>query len=346
VTEHQAEEKTCPVCGFVNRAKFPEGITQPVQYGPRVKATASYFSNYQLMPYARLKECFFDLYNLSLSEGTLYNIQSTCYEKLESHENQVKQLLIEAPVGHFDESGLRVNKKLNWLHVASTGKLTHYSLHAKRGQEAMEQIGILPQFEGRAIHDHWKPYFQYGCKHGLCNIHHLRELTYVEEQYKQVWAKKLKDCLLKIKEEVDKLKLLGRLKIPPKRLRYFEKKYSRILGKGLKEIPQLKAVAVKRGRVKQHPAKNLLDRLQGYKQEVLSFMYDFSVPFGNNQGEQDIRMIKTKQKVSGCFRSEKGGKMFCRVRGYISTVRKHSMNVLEALTNVFKEVPFIPFPIR
>ena len=190
VTEHQAEVKICWKCGFVNKGEFPEGLTQPAQYGPRVKATAEYFSGYQLLPYARLKECFSDLYNLSLSEGTLYNTHVACYQKLESHDNHVKKLLIKSAIGHFDESGLRINKKLNWLHVASTDRLTHYSIHAKRGQEAMDEINILPQFKGRAIHDHWKPYFQYDCNHGLCNIHHFRELTYMEEQYKQDWAKK------------------------------------------------------------------------------------------------------------------------------------------------------------
>lgn len=344
VTEHKAEVKTCPKCGFVNTGIFPERITQPVQYGPVVKATATYFAQYQLLPYARLAECFRDVFNFSLSEGTLYNTYATCHKKLENHDIQVQALLIEAPIVHFDESGLRINKKLNWLHVASTENLTHYSVHEKRGQEAMDDIGILPKFNGRAIHDHWSSYFNYDCYHGLCNSHHLRELTYMEEQYKQEWAKKLKVCLLEIKEEVAKRKSAGRQKMQPSRLSYFEKRYSRILREGLKEIPAIKVAPKKRGRVKQHPTKNLLDRLQAYKEETLVFMYDFRVPFTNNQGEQDIRMIKSKQKVSGCFRSNQGSKMFCRIRGYISTARKHSLNVLDALRDVFNEQPFIPSP--
>ena len=344
VTEHKAEVTICPKCGFINKGIFPEGITQPVQYGPGVKATATYFSQYQLLPYARLVECFQDVFNFSLSEGTLYNTYATCHEKLENHDIQVQQLLIEAPIVHFDESGLRVNKKLNWLHVTSTENLTHYSVHEKRGQEAMDDIGILPKFNGRAIHDHWSSYFNYDCDHGLCNSHHLRELTYMEEQYKQEWARKLKACLLEIKEEVAKRKSVGRQKMQPARLSYFEKRYSRILREGLKEIPPIKATPKKRGRVKQHPAKNLLDRLQAYKQETLVFMYDFRVPFTNNQGEQDIRMIKSKQKVSGCFRSTQGSKMFCRIRGYISTARKHSLNVIDTLRDAFNGNPFIPSP--
>jgi len=130
----------------------------------------------------------------------------------------------------------------------------------------------------------------------------------------------------------------------PARISYFEKRYSRILREGLKEIPAIKVAPKKRGRVKQHPAKNLLDRLQAYKQETLVFMYDFRVPFTNNQGEQDIRMIKSKQKVSGCFRSNQGSKMFCRIRGYISTALKHSLNVLDALRDAFNGNPFVSSP--
>jgi transposase len=344
VTEHQAEIKTCPHCGCQTKGKFPEGITQPVQYGPRVKATASYLSHYQLLPYARLQELFEDVFKLPLSEGTLFNVNKVCYEKLEEYEIHVKQLLIKSPVVHFDESGLRVMKKLNWLHVASTENLTHYEMHKKRGLDAMEAIGILPKFKGRAVHDHWKPYFHYGNKHGLCNGHHLRELTYHEEQYSQQWAAQLKDCLLESKKEVDAHKEAGDLKMNPARVSYFSRKYSHILREGLKEIPPVHTPEKKRGKPKQHPAKNLLDRLRDFKRETLAFMYDFTVPFTNNRAEQDIRMIKVKQKISGCFRSQQGSQTFCRVRGYISTARKNALNPLDALTDVFKGMPFIPQP--
>lgn len=342
VTEHQAEIKVCPRCGSAAKGQFPKDITQGVQYGPRIKATANYLSHYQLLPYARLQELFEDVFTVPLSEGTLFNVNAVCYEKLEGHELQVKRHLIESPVAHFDESGLRVMKELHWLHVASTEKLTHYEMHKKRGKEAMDAIGILPYFRGRAVHDHWKPYFHYGSQHGLCNAHHLRELTYHEEQYGQRWAEKMKDCLLEIKKEVDVHKAAGNVKMPLGRLSYFSRRYSYILREGLKEIPPVHQGQKKRGKLKQHPAKNLADRLSIFKRETLAFMYDFTVPFTNNQGEQDIRMIKVKQKISGCFRSQQGGKMFCRTRGYISTARKNGLNPLEALTGVFKGRPFMP----
>ncbi len=347
ITEHQAEIKICPFCGCTNKGKFPENITQPTQYGTRVKAIASYLSHYQLLPYARLTELFEDLFKLPLSEGTLFNTTKVCYEGLEKYELQVKQRLIDSSVVHFDESGIRVKKELNWLHVASTETLTHYAIHKKRGFEAMEAIEILPFFKGTAVHDHWKPYFQYVIKHGLCNSHHFRELIYHEEQYGQQWAKEMRFCLLEIKEEVENHKAKGDIELPPDRRRYFARHYGYILRKGLKEIPivhQKKQAdgEKKKSKQKQHPAKNLWDRLHAFKREVLAFMYDFNVDFTNNRAERDIRMIKSKQKVSGCFRSREGGQMFLRTRGYISTARKNAINPLDALTNVFKGTPFIP----
>ncbi len=345
VTEHQALVKTCPRCGLVNKGKFPEHITQPVQYGLRVKGLATYYNQYHLIPYQRLQTVFQDVYDIRLSEGTLLNTFIACHEKLENFDNAVKEAVIVSPQAHFDESGLRVNKKLHWLHVASTENLTHYEVHEKRGTEAMDDIGILPKFKGKAVHDHWQSYFNYTCEHVLCNAHHCRELVYHEEQYKQSWCKDMKALLLTIKTEVDSLKTEGHTKMAAQRLENYENEYARILNNGLSEIPVLPIAtntAGKRGRKKKHPTKNLWNRLNNCKKETLAFMTDFTVPFTNNLGEQDIRMIKVKQKVSGCFRSLSGAKMFCRTRGYISTARKNGQNILDALINVFKGSPFTP----
>ena len=345
ITEHQSEVKICPKCGFVNKGKFPDHITQPVQYGARAKGLSTYFSQQHLLPYQRLQDIFRDVHSLPLSEGTLVNTNFACSEKLEEFNKAVQQALITSKLVHFDESGMRVNKKLHWLHVASTDKLTNYAIHEKRGIEAMNDIGILPKFNGRAIHDHWHPYFSYVCKHGLCNAHHLREFVYHEEHHKQSWCGKMRDCLLVIKSQVDTLKEAGHDAMDPERLKHHSRLYDRILKAGLKEIPVLPHTVnkqEKRGRKKQHPSKNLLDRLVDFKKETLAFMYDFSVSFTNNLGEQDIRMCKVKQKISGCFRSVSGANTFCRIRGYASTARKNGVNVLDALINVFKGVPFMP----
>jgi transposase len=342
VTEHRSEIKICPVCGFVNKARFPKNITQPVQYGAQIKSMATYFSYGQLLPYERTQEIFRDLYALPLSEGTLVNTHISCYMKLEDYEVRVKELLKLSDIANFDESGMRVKKQLQWLHVAATDKLTHYEIHEKRGNEAMDAIGILPEFRGRAIHDHWKPYFNYQCEHGLCNAHHLRELTYHKEQYDQKWCGKIETLLLGIKEKVDHSRISGKDKLPPKQLDYFAGKFDDILSEGLKEVPMVNHdKAGKRGRKKHHPSHNLWSRLSEHREETLAFMNNFSVPFTNNQGERDIRMAKLKQKISGCFRSNQGAKAFCRIRGYISTARKQGKNLLESLSLVFNDVPFM-----
>lgn len=340
VTEYQAEIKECPCCSQVVKAAFPEGVTQPVQYGAQVKALVSYFSQYQLLPYQRIQEVLQDVLNVSISQGSIKNILSHCHNILDGFEEQVKSHLLGADVVHFDETSLQVNKKKHWLHVASTAKMTHYLIHPKRGLEAMDAAGILPHYTGRAIHDHWKPYYRYDCDHALCNAHHLRELTYAEERFKQQWAARLQACLLDAKDEVDQAKQHGRSSLSRKRIDYHQRRYSRILREGVKELPTLDIDHErKRGRIKQHKAKNLHDRLRKHKSEVLAYLYDFSVPFDNNQAERDVRMTKVKQKISGCFRSEQGAASFARIRSYLSTARKQGKNVLESLVSALRGNP-------
>ncbi len=345
VTEHQVLIKVCPSCGTTNPAEFPAEITQPAQYGSNVKSHASYFSNYHHIPLKRSADIFEDVFRHRVSEAVILAASREGAAKVSSSNEAVKQQLIESAVVDFDESGMRVTGKGQWLHVASTPGLTYYDVHQKRGQEAMDAIGILPAFQGTAVHDHWKSYFTYDtCQHSLCNAHHLRELKFVSEQYQQEWAEQMSRLLLAINDEVNQTRSMSdHLEVPT--MREFECRYDEILDVGFKANPppaEDEQQPKKRGRRKQSPPKNLLDRLQKYKPEVLRFMYDFRVPFDNNQGERDIRMMKVKQKVSGTFRTEEGAKGFCRLRGYISTARKNSVNVLEALKSAFQGTPFIP----
>ena len=341
VTEHRAQIYHCPYCGHRNKGDFPENVARPIQYGDRIGAWVVYFGHYQLLPYKRLQEMFQDVFGVGLSQGTLSNLQKRCYDKLAFFESTVKEKLISSDIAHFDETGMRVNKHLHWMHVACTDTLSLYHLDAKRGRVAMENMGILPNFQGRAVHDHLKAYYQYHCDHGLCNAHHLRELIYALEQHGQRWAEKLIECLLEAKEEIDQQQ--GPL--AQTRITYYKRRYSRLLRAGLAEIPLLPESTnspPKRGRKKQHKVKNLHDRLTKHKSEVLAFVEDYAVPFDNNQAERDLRMNKAKQKISGCFRSLEGGKRFARIRSYISTARKQSQNVLGALTDAFGGSPFIP----
>ena len=341
VTEHQAERKRCP-CGHLNKAAFPEGVNAPVQYGSGIKALAVYFNNYQFLPYKRTCELLADLFDCGISEGTLANLISECHERLEAPVRQIKAQIAQAPVAQFDESGARVEKKLWWLHAASTATATYYDIHPKRGAEAIKAIGILPNFIGRAIHDFWKPYFGYECDHGLCNAHHLRELIFVHEQHRQAWADAMIDCLLGIKTAVAQARQTTNHLTEDQR-RDFEARYQRILDQGYAQNPLSPApVRKKRGRRKKTKPRNLLERLDEHRQEVLAFMYDFNVPFDNNLAERDIRMMKVQQKISGTFRSEDGAHAFCRIRSYLSTARKNALGAMDAIARVFDGNPFVP----
>jgi len=239
VTEHRAQVKTCPHCDRRVKAKFPAVVTQPVQYGNGVRATATYLSQYQLLPYQRLQELFHDLFQIKLSQGTLNNILNRGHQQLERFEDSAKEALKTNAVVHFDESGIRLKKKLNWLHVASTQKLTCYHIDPKRGADAMNAMAILPNFQGYAVHDHWKSYYVYDCQHVLCNAHHLRELTFAQEQHQQRWAGELSKCLLDAKQEVDDAKAADALSLDASRVTFFDRRYSCLLRAGRDEIPVL-----------------------------------------------------------------------------------------------------------
>ena len=343
VTEHQAEIKRCPGCGQNVKGKFPEHVTQPTRYGPRVKAQASYLNNYHFIPLARTKELLRDFYGQAPSEAVIIAANRQMVEQTEASLESIHEQIINANVANFDESGLRVAGKLHWLHVASTETLTHYHVDRKRGQVGMQAGRILPKFQGNTVHDHWKPYLKFDqCQHSFCNAHHLREFQFITEQYQQSWAEEMAQLLRKILAEVVATPA-PMMRLPSDRLAYYENKYDRLIASGLAANPPPEASPPKkRGRPKQSAPKNLLDRLLAHKSGVLAFMYDFRIPFDNNLAERDVRMVKVKQKVSGAFRTQQGADAFCSIRSYISTARKQEINVIEALYDAFRGQPFIP----
>ena len=346
VTAHRAEIKVCPRCGRASKGTFPASVPQAVQYGPVVKTWASYFTNQHHIAVERTTEIFADLVQHRVSEATVLTASEQLERCIAPATAAVKALLREAEVLHVDESGLQVNGKLHWLHVASTARLTSYEVHTKRGHEAMEDAGILGGFTGTAVHDHWKPYFTYDeCNHALCNAHHLRELRFIEQQYHQPWAKEMADLLCEIKAAVDATPSPA-MSLLPAELERFGKRYDEVVRSGFAAnpapAPPVAGAEKPRGRSKQPPPVNLLIRLRDFKGQVLAFMHDFRVPFDNNQGERDIRMVKVKQKVSGGFRTFEGAQRFGRIRGYLSTARKQAKNVFEAIRDAFDGTPFIP----
>jgi transposase len=344
VTEHQAEIKTCPVCGQVNEAAFTSEITQVTQYGPRVRAQMVYFNEYQFIPLERTTEVIEDLYQQPLSEGSVVAAAVVVAEHVAAINQKVKIHLTqtEDPV-HFDETGARVGGKLNWLHSASTEQVTCYEIHAKRGSDAMDAIGILPDRTGWSIHDYWKAYLKYTqAKHSLCNAHNIRDLIFITECEGQPWAAEMLEWLLTIKQSVETAKDQGQTALSEEQITRFKHGYDRIVAGGLFANPPSERTKGKRGRVKQSFAKNMLDRLRDHEEKVLAFMDDFMVPFDNNLAERDIRMVKVQQKVSGGFRSGDGAKVFCHVRSYISTARKNGQPILEALYQALIGIPYVP----
>jgi len=315
-------------------AEFPSKIKSDVQYGVGVKSNATYMSQYQLLPYLRIKEQFTDQMHLPLSTGSLFNFNKEAYDRLEQFETIAKQKLTDSVLVHADETGINVDKKRVWLHSASNDKWTNYFPHSKRGSEAMDDIGIIPNFGGILCHDHWKPYYKYDCDHSLCNAHHLRELTYIEEQENQKWAKDMRELLLEINSAVE----AAGGKLASDKDEYYRAKYRNVLKKADETEcppPDKNREKGKRGRIKKSKARNLLERLLNFEKDTLRFMEVERVPFTNNQGENDLRMIKVQQKISGCFRSMEGAYIFCRIRGYLSTCLKNDVGATEALRLLF-----------
>jgi len=344
VTEHQRQSKCCPRCQSITVAPFPADVKAPIQYGADLGAVAVYLSCQQLQPIGRTAQILANLFDCPMSPASVQAMIERCAKALSGIEEQIKQALITSSVNHHDETSCYIAGARWWWHSCSTEQLTHYAVHVKRGREAMDAIGILPAFGGTSIHDGWASYWGYSnCQHGLCNVHHLRELKFFAEDKQQQWAADLIGVLLDMKDAVEQAKAQGASSLEPSKRTELLNRYQAAIALGYSANPAPPPPAlVKRGKRGQSKARNLLDRLSKRQDAALRFLYDFDVPFDNNLAERDIRMMKVKQKISGCFRSIGGAEGFARIRGYLSTLCKQGMKLLLSLEQALTGHPLAP----
>ena len=333
VTEHRAHDCVCTGCGAHTRAPFPDGVNAPVQYGPRIAALVTYLLHYQLLPEDRLAELMTDLFGIRIVAATIARMSRTCAGRLQDFAATVRDLVAGAAVKHMDETGLRIGGKTQWLHVACTAWLTFYRVCARRGSLLADVTGIV-------VHDHWLPYYGMpGVHHALCNAHHLRELKALIEIEKEDWARKMHRLLRRACHAVNLARERGS-PLKPRLIALIERRYDAFVAEGLAfhgaqsplrpdDAPQ---GCRRRGRKARRTGHNLLLRLANRREDVLRFLTDPNVPFTNNQAERDARMMKVKQKISGCFRSLDGALDFAVIRSFISTAKKQSWDVIRALT--------------
>jgi transposase len=345
ITEHQALHVRCPGCAHVSVGAFPAEAPSRAQYGAGIRACAVYLVEQQHLPLGRVQQLLSDLWRLRLGRGTLVSWIQQAARVLEPVERHIKEALTGASVLHHDETGVRRGGRLAWAHVTSTSRLTHYAIHSQRGREALDAIGILPTYRGVSVHDGWGSYSVYtACRHALCNVHHLRELTFLEEQYQQAWAADMKTLLREMKVATDHARTSGHAQLPPVERADFVARYHALLACGLAANPPPDQVRRpgQRGRLAQSPARNFLERLLLQHDQVLAFLDDLTIPFDNNQAERDLRGLKIQQKVSGCFRSNWGADAYAAIRGYLATLRKQGQSLLPALDTVFAGQPLYP----
>lgn len=333
VTEYRLALLRCRACGKTTRGEFAGATRSGVQYGAGVKARVLYLQQYQLLPYQRTAEAMRDLFGCPLSAGTVANIVRECADALMETELKIKRGLRRSALIHADETGLRVEGRLQFVHVTSNSRLTHYTAAAGRGRTAIEEAGVLARYRGTCVHDGWPAYsFYTQCRHALCGAHLLRELTYFTELSEETkrWAAPLKGLLLEMKGVAER----EGAPVPAWRVEGLTARYDRLVaeGQGAPPPPDVPQSACRQ-------ARSLLRRLERGKAEVLRFLSDPAIPFDNNLAERDLRMVKLRQKVSGCFRTVEGARRFCRIRSYVSTARKQGWGVLHALAGACRGVP-------
>jgi len=340
-TEHRAQTKECPCCGRICTAPFPADIKAPVQYGKNFRALLSYLYDAQQGASLRISEMCAEMFGYAVSEATLQSARQEQHDALESFENRLVEILPQEPILHADETSLPINKVKHWLHVLCTPLLTFFGIHLTRGKEAIQAIGIIPRFTGWLMHDFLSSYLGFdNCLHTFCKSHLMRELVFLFEQHQQSWAKDLYDLFLEMLQCVKERKARD-APLTKKEFDRWHRQYGKILRAGRQANPLTPEQNAKK-RPKQSKEQNLLDRLEGYDDCILAFLWELELPFTNNEAERAFRMMKVRVKISGCFRTLNGARRHARIRSYISTLRKHGLPVLEYLRHALDGRPFLP----
>jgi transposase len=344
VAEHRAERRRC-ACGTTTAGRFPEHVRAAACYGPGVRALVCYLCVHQHLPVDRAAQLLADVLGASVATGTLAAVLAEGAVGLDGFLATVRDRLAAAPVAHFDETGARVAGRLHWVHSASTSLLSLFTVHAKRGKVAMQTAGVLPGFAGVAVHDGWAPYWRFeDVRHALCGAHLLRELEAITEEPGQGWAAGMAELLIDAKLAADRARAAGAGQVDDEVRARLHARYQRLLADGQAANPPPPAIGRRRGRAPHSPAARLLARLDAHRDEVLRLLDDTRVPFDNNQAERDLRMVKLQQKISGCWRTLAGAEAFLTLRSYLSTARKHGMNPLVVLWQLFQGQAWLPAP--
>lgn len=340
-TEHRAEIKECPCCHCQVTASFPEDIKAPVQYGKNFRALLAYLYDVQEGASLRISEMGREMFGYAVSEATLQSARQEQYEALEPFEKRLTEILPKEPVLGADETMVPINKVNHWLHVLCTPLLTFFSIQLLRGKEAIEAIGIIPKFTGWLMHDFLSSYLGFeNCFHTFCKSHLMRELVFIFEQHHQSWAKELYDLFLEMLQCVQERKARD-APLSQAGYQHWLERYWELLRAGRQANPLTPEQKTGKRR-KQSKEQNLLDRLEGYDEYILAFLWAWELPFTNNESERAFRMMKTRLKISGCFRTLDGARRHVRIRSYISTLRKHNLPVLEYLRRALDGQPFLP----
>jgi len=333
VTEHRAHRCNCQQCGQMTQAAFPADVTAPTQYGSFIAAIVVYLLHGQFIPEDRLAMLMQDIFKVEVSTATIAAMAQKKAREWRELACAIGEQVKQAPVKHLDETGYRIGGKLRWLHVASTTLLTFYRTTVKRGD-------ILKDIAGIIVHDHFKSYYTLeGIVHALCNAHHLRELRALVEIEQEPWARTMYRFLRQACHATNLARRRG-VSLRPEFLSWLSGRFDRIIAEGLafhEALPPLVSEREpdgrkRKGRPPRRTGHNLLLRLRDYKSDVLRFLTDPSVPFTNNLAEQDLRMMKVRQKISGCFRAMAGAENFAVIRTILSTARKQGWNILDTLT--------------